>query len=98
MTRQYRLSTGALYQNYTTLDEALRAISRLRNWQVLEKGEVKPGHSYVAALRLQLDLTQMPKTFQVGALANKDWVLTSDWQRWAFTPAESSATGNGDGK
>ena len=98
MTRQYRLSTGALYQNYTTLDEALRAIAHLRNWQVLEKGEVKPGQTYVAALRLQLDLSQMPKTFQVSALANKDWVLTSDWQRWVFTPAESSATGNGDGK
>ena len=98
MTRQYRLSTGALYQNYTTLDEALRAISHLRNWQVLEKGEVKPGQTYVAALRLQLDLSQMPKTFQVGALANKDWVLTSDWQRWAFTPTENGATANGDGK
>jgi hypothetical protein len=98
MTRQYRLSTGALYQNYTTLDEALRAISRLRNWQVIEKGEVKPGQMYVAALRLQLDLSQMPKTFQVGALANKDWVLTSDWQRWSFTPAEGGAGGNGDGK
>ena len=98
LTRQYRLSTGALYQNYTTLDEALRAISRLRNWQVIEKGEVKPGQMYVAALRMQLDLSQMPKTFQVGALANKDWVLTSDWQRWSFTPAEVGAGGNGDGK
>ena len=98
MTRQYRLSTGALYQNYTTLDEALRAISHLRNWQVLEKGEVKPGQTYVAALRLQLDLSQMPKTFQVSALANKDWVLTSDWLRWMFTPTESSAAGSGDGK
>ena len=98
LTRQYRLSTGALYQNYTTLDEALRAISRLRNWQVIEKGEVKPGQMYVAALRLQLDLSQMPKTFQVGALANKDWVLTSDWQRWTFAPAEVGAGGSGDGK
>ena len=98
MTRQYRLSTGALYQNYTTLDEALRAIAHLRNWQVLEKGEVKPGHSYVAALRLHLDLTQMPKTFQVGALANKDWTLTSDWLRWGFTAAEPPAPVGGESK
>lgn len=90
-TRQYRLSTGALYQNYTTLDEVLRAISRLRNWQVLDKGDVKAGHTYVAGLRLYLDLTQMPKTFQVGALANKDWNLSSDWLRWNFTPGEAGA-------
>ena len=89
MTRQYRVSTGALYQNYTTLDEALRAISHLRNWQVLEKGEVKAGQTYVAALRLHLDLTQMPKTFQVSALANKDWNLSSDWLRWNFSPSEA---------
>lgn len=104
MTRQYRLSTGALYQNYSTLEEALRAISRLRNWQVLDKGEVKPGQSYVAALRLYLDLSQMPKTFQVGALANREWNLTSDWQRWSFTPtptdnaAPPPAPAAGEGK
>jgi hypothetical protein len=90
ITRQYRLSTGALYQNYTTLDEALRAISHLRNWQVLEKGEVKAGQSYLAGFRLSLDLTLMPKTFQVSALANKDWNLSTDWLRWGFMPAEGS--------
>ena len=92
MTRQYRLSTGALYQNYTTLDQALRAISHLRNWQVVEKGEVKAGQTYVAGLRLHLDLTQMPKTFQVSALANRDWTLSSDWLRWSFTPGETGAS------
>lgn len=103
-TRQYRLSTGALYQNYTTLEEALRAISRLRNWQVLDKGEVKSGKPYLASLRLYLDLSQMPKTFQVGALANRDWNLTSDWQRWSFTPDDNVApvappvAGSGEGK
>ena len=90
LTRQYRLSTGALHQGYATLDEALRVLSHLRNWQVLDKGEVKAGQNYVAALRLRLDLTQMPKTFQVSALANKDWNLSSDWLRWSFSPSESS--------
>ena len=90
LTRQYRLSTGALHQGYATLDEALRVLSHLRNWQVLDKGEVKAGQNYVAALRLRLDLTQMPKTFQVSALANKDWNLSSDWLRWRFSPNESS--------
>ncbi|WP_301100857.1 DUF4390 domain-containing protein [Propionivibrio sp.] len=88
LTRQYRLSTGALHQSYGTLDEVLRAMSHLRNWQVLEKGEVKAEQIYVAGLRLRLDLTQMPKTFQVSALADKDWNLSSDWLRWSFAPTE----------
>jgi hypothetical protein len=89
LTRQYRLSTGALHQSYATLEEVLHLISRLRNWQVLEKGELRNDQAYLARLRMYLDLTQMPKTFQVSALANKDWNLSSDWARWSFTPTEA---------
>ena len=38
---------------------------------------------------MRLDLTQMPKTFQVNALANRDWNLSSEWARWTFTPDDS---------
>ena len=88
LTRQYRLSTGALYQSYATLDETLRAMTRLRNWLVIEKGEIKADQPYLAGLRMRLDLSQMPKTFQVGALSNKDWHLASDWLRWIFIPSD----------
>jgi hypothetical protein len=90
LTRQYRLSTGGLHQSYATLDEALRVMSHLRNWQVLDKGDVKADQNYLASLRMRLDLTQMAKTFQVSALANKDWDLSSDWSRWNFSPAEAA--------
>ena len=90
LTRQYHLSTGALHQSYATLEEVLRLISRLRNWQVLEKGEYKANQMYQARLRMYLDLTQMPKTFQVSALANKDWHLNSDWVRWSFMPSDGA--------
>jgi len=89
LTRQYRLSTGALHQSYPTLEDALRVLSHLRNWQVLEKGQVKVGQHYLAGLRMRLDLTQMAKTFQVSALANRDWNLSSDWLRWSFVPPEA---------
>jgi len=92
LTRQYRLSTGALHQSFDSLDEALHVMSRLRYWQVLEKGEVKAGQRYLAGLRMRLDLTQMAKTFQVSALANKDWNISSDWLRWSFTPTDSLPT------
>ena len=89
LTRQYRLSSGALHQSFPTLDDAQRILSRLRNWQVLDKGSVKSDQTYLAGVRMRLDLTQMPKTFQVNALANRDWNLSSDWARWNFTPVET---------
>ena len=91
LTRQYRLSTGALHQNFAALDDALRMLSHLHNWQVLDKGVAKAGETYLASLRLRLDLTQLPKPFQITALANKDWNLDSDWLRWSFVAAEGKA-------
>lgn len=93
LTRQYRLSSGALHQSFATLDEALRILARVRNWPVLDKGVLVGGQTYQAALRMRLDLTQMPKTFQVNALANRDWNLTSEWARWNFTPGDASSPG-----
>lgn len=94
LTRQYRLSTGGLHQSFATLDEALAVLSRLRNWQVIDKGDagLRAGETYQAALRLRLDITQLPRPFQITALGNKEWNLASDWKTWSMqlpAPAEA---------
>jgi hypothetical protein len=94
LTRQYRLSTGGLHQSFDSLSEALRMLSRLRNWQVIDKGVekagVRAGETYTAALRMRLDINQLPRPFQIAALGNKDWNLASDWKVWQATlPAEA---------
>lgn len=94
LTRQYRLSTGVLHQSFPNLSDALLVLSHLRNWQVLEKGDksVRPGDPYQAAVRLRLDITQLPRPFQISALGNKDWSLGSDWKSWLATlPAPVAA-------
>ena len=88
LTRQYRLSTGGLHQSFDSLAEALRVLSRIRGWQVLEKGSVNDGQVYVAGVRKHLDLSQMAKTFQVGALSSRDWNLSSEWTYWQFEPKD----------
>lgn len=87
LTRQYRLSTGGLHQSFETLNEALRVLRRLRNWQVIDKDEkiVVPGGTYQAAVRLRLDFNQLPRPFQISALGNKDWSLASEWKTWLAT-------------
>lgn len=91
LTRQYRLSAGALHQSFATLDEALGVLSRLRNWPVADKALVKPGEPYNAALRMKVDLTQLPKPLQVTTIGNKDWNITAEIRRWSFTPVAESA-------
>lgn len=87
LTRQYRLSTGgAFYQNLATLEEAQRAIGRIRGRSVVDRAAVSKGVRYEAAVRLRLDTTQLPKPFQISALTSRDWNLQSDWMRWSITP------------
>lgn len=92
LTRQYRLSTGGLHQSFTSMSDALAVLSRLRNWGIIDKSDksFKAGESYLAALRLRLDITQLPRPFQISALGNKEWSLAADWKTWPATlPAEA---------
>lgn len=84
LTRTYRLSTGGLHQTFSTAEDAVRALSTVRSWHVLEPRDLEPGTSYEVAIRMALDVNQLPKPFQVSALANRDWTLTSGWERWGF--------------
>jgi hypothetical protein len=85
LTRQYRLSQGALHQNFDTLNDALALMGRLRarflgDAEMLDRGKV-----YEAAIRMRLDVTQLPKPFQINALASRDWNLASEWFRWTLS-------------
>lgn len=85
LTRQYRVSTGEIQHSYPSLQEALRKISRIRNWTVAEKGELKPGNAYEAVFRIYHDVSQLPKPLQVTAFANTDWELSAEPRKWTFT-------------
>lgn len=86
LTRQYRIGVGAFYQNFPTLSEALQVMSRLRRRYDLEAGAISRGTAYIAALRLRLDISQLPRPFNLNALGSREWSLGSDWHRWTVTP------------
>ncbi len=86
LLRQYRLSMGSQYQNFTRFDEVTRVLSRRRGWQIADKGAFKKDQVYQASLRMRLDTAQLPKPFQLNAVASRDWTLSSDWHRWTITP------------
>ncbi len=86
LTRQYRIGVGSLYQNFGALADALAFMSRVRRHEELEPGALKKDTVYTAALRLRLDISQLPKPFQVSALGSREWNMSSDWYRWTVTP------------
>lgn len=86
LTRQYRIGVGAFYQNFPTLSEALQVMSKLRRREEIDPGTLSKGTSYMAALRLRLDTSQLPKPFNLNALGSREWSIGSDWARWTVTP------------
>ena len=86
LTRQYRVAIGLLQQTYATLNEVERSVSRVTSRPVARASDLAKGVRYEAAVRLRLDVNQLPKPLQVMALASREWQLASEWQRWSFTP------------
>ncbi len=93
LTRQYRLSRGALFQNYTSFEDALNILARQTS-SLIPQERVKDDSNYIVAVRLRLDVAQLPLPLQVNAMTGRDWALDSDWYRWMIRPSEVKSRGN----
>lgn len=88
-TRQYTAAiNGSLQQNFNSLEDAMALVLRPRRWLVADKAALTPGATYNVAVRLKLDINQLPKTFVITSLNNSDWRLSSDWKRFTFRVEE----------
>lgn len=92
LTRQYRISRGALYQNFPSLEEAMQMVQR-QSSSPIATASVKKEGNYLAGVRLKLDVAQLPKLLQVNALTSKDWELDSNWYRWVLRNEEITQRG-----
>lgn len=90
LTRQYRISRGALFQNFATLDEVMRILARQNSAYIPAEAMKKDGN-YIAAVRLRLDTKQLPKLMQVNVLTGRDWDLDSGWYRWVIHMQDATA-------
>ena len=85
LTQQYRIASEGFTFSAKTISEALQAVGSIGGWRVMDNGQLDPSKSYIAALRMTLDLSKLPKPFQVNALNNRDWNVSSDWYRFPFS-------------
>jgi Domain of unknown function (DUF4390) len=86
LTQLYRINVGALTVSANTLEEALIQVGAIAGWQVAELSALENGKQYDAAIRMRLDLSQLPKPFQINALNAREWNLVSEWQHFTVTP------------
>lgn len=85
LTRRWRVNIGmgtgasglraTFNQNYDSLDEALAAVQRVARWKVAEASELKAGVDHRLAFNFRLDLSQLPRPFQIGTVGQRDWTI-----------------------
>ena len=86
LTRRWRLnvyagsgrevSVGlALNPSFDTLEDALFAIKRTSRWKIADTADLESGLKYKVNFSFKLDVSQLPRPFQIGTLGQSDWDL-----------------------
>lgn len=85
---------ATLNQNYETLPDALSAIQRVARWKIADAGEVDPDASHKLDFTFRLDLTQLPRPFQIGVAGQREWNVSAQVrERLKLEPAAPAAAG-----
>jgi hypothetical protein len=98
LTRRWRLQVSSapignsglvLGQMFDSRDEALAAVQRVSRWRIAEAGDVDPEAVHNVDFRFRLDVSQLPRPFQIGAVGQADWYIVAVRnQRLAFEQAK----------
>ncbi len=92
LTRRWRLNvvSGAidpgalglsLNQQFDSLADALAAVKNLSRWKVANASDFDSGQSYQVEFHFALDLSQLPRPFQIGLLGQSDWNVSASANR-----------------
>ena len=86
LTRQWRLqassealgnagSASSITQSFESLPAALDVIRRQSGWKLAEPSEVEPDAKQLVNYRFRLDISQLPRPFQITAGSQGGWNL-----------------------
>jgi len=86
LTRRWRLVVSptpignsglTLGQMFDSREEALVAVQRISRWKIAEPGDVDPEARYNVDFRFRLDVSQLPRPFQIGAVGQAEWNIAA---------------------
>lgn len=63
-------------QSYDQLSDVLAAMQRIAHWNIADAQVLDAGTPYRVHFRFQLDMSQLPRPLQIGALGRSGWNLT----------------------
>ncbi|MES2424835.1 MAG: DUF4390 domain-containing protein [Pseudomonadota bacterium] len=88
LTRRWRVQVSAnapassgpeltLGQNFESLTEALASVQRISRWKIAESAEVESLVKHTLEFSFRLDVSKLPRPFQIGAVGQNDWNISA---------------------
>lgn len=65
----------AAHQNHDSLADALASIGRPGRWRLLDAAQIEPGETHRVEVAFRLDLSLLPRPFQIGLGNDPDWTV-----------------------
>jgi len=86
LTRRWRLQVSAnpignsgvvLGQMFDTREEAMAAVQRVSGWRIADPSALDSESTHLVEFRFRLDVSQLPRPFQIGAVGQSEWNITA---------------------
>ncbi len=82
LTRRWRVNVGtggvSLPQYFENLNDALASIKRFNRWRVADLAEIDPTIAHTIQFKFKLDLSELPRPFQIGLIGNNEWLIETN--------------------
>lgn len=82
LTRRWRVNVGtggvSLPQYFESLNDALASIKRFNRWRVADLAEIDPTTAHTIQFKFKLDLSELPRPFQIGLIGNNEWLIETN--------------------
>jgi len=84
LTRRWRLQVSSnpinhsglvLGQMFDSREEALAAVQRISRWRIADPDALDSDSRHNVDFRFRLDVSQLPRPFQIGAVGQADWII-----------------------
>jgi len=88
LTRRWRMNVSpepignaglgvSISQNFESLSDAMQALQRQVRWRIADATLLDGDSRHYVEFRFRLDMSQLPRPFQIGVVGNSEWNLSA---------------------
>ncbi len=84
LLRRYRVVNDGLgmQRNFGDMNDALAALGEVRGAPLIGANRIDPDHSYIAQVKVSLDIESLPLPLRSVAYVIPQWHISSAWFKW----------------